>query len=136
MIVIFTDNDEIDKTLEEALNGKVISYANYVIEDNQYVGTTLILFAGAIEKNFREYLYCLLEKDIRVILLITNKDDLETKVALEMGIKDLVFKDFYPSEIKKMINNPTKFKDISDVYEKVFSINIKKYKKENGINKN
>ena len=44
----------------------------------------------------------------------------------ENGIYDLVFGNFYPSQIKEILDNPKKFEDISKIYKKQFNIQIKK----------
>ena len=53
----------------------------------------------------------------------------KTKVALEYGIYDLVFGNFYPSQIVEILNNPRQFSDISKIYRKWFEIHIKKNKR-------
>ena len=68
-------------------------------------------------------------KDIRVILLLKNEKEDETKIALENGIYDLIFGNFYPSQIKNILDNPKKFSDISKIYKKLFNIQIRKQSK-------
>ena len=80
----------------------------------------------AIETDFREYLYLLRSKNIRVILLLKNEKEIETKIALENGIYDLVFGNFYPSQIKEILDKPKTFSDIAKIYKKLFDIKIKK----------
>lgn len=127
MVVIFTGSNEIDKILEAEIKGSmVVSYADFIVEDDKFKNQTVILADSAIEKDFREYLYLLRSKNIRVILLLNNEKDENTKIALENGIYDLIFGNFYPSQIKDILDNPKTFADISKIYRKLFNIQIKK----------
>ena len=110
----------------------VVSYSDFIIEDNKFENQTVILGANAIEEDLREYLYYLRSMNIRIILLLKNEKAKETKIALENGIYDLVFGNFYPSQIKELINNPNNFKDISNIYRKAFDIKIKKKSRKRG----
>ena len=127
MVVIFTGSNEIDKILESEIKGSmVVSYADFIIEDDKFKNQTVILASSAIETDFREFLFLLRSKNIRVILLLKNEKDENTKIALENGIYDLVFGNFYPSQIKYILDNPKTFEDISKIYKKLFNIQIKK----------
>lgn len=127
MVVIYTGSNEIDKILENEIKGSmVVSYADFIIEDDKFRDQTVILAGSAIETDLREYLFLLRSKNIRVILLLKNEKSEETKIALENGIYDLVFGNFYPSQIKEILDNPKKFEDISKIYKKQFNIQIKK----------
>ena len=58
MVVIFTGSNEIDKILETEIKGSmVVSYADFIIEDDKFKSQTVILASNAIETDFREYLY-------------------------------------------------------------------------------
>lgn len=127
MVVIFTGSNEIDKILENEIKGSmVVSYADFIIEDDKFRNQTVILASSAIETDLREYLYLLRSKDIRVILLLKNEKEDETKIALENGIYDLIFGNFYPSQIKNILDNPKNFSDISKIYKKLFNIQVRK----------
>ena len=65
------------------------------------------------------------------ILLFTGSkyDKDKIKIALKLGIYDLLFGNFYPSEIKELIDTPKTFKDISKLYMKTFDLKVKKTKK-------
>ncbi len=127
MVVIFTGSNEIDKILESEIKGSmVVSYADFIIEDDKFKNQTVILASSAIETDFREFLFLLRSKNIRVILLLKNEKDENTKIALENGIYDLIFGNFYPSQIKYILDNPKTFEDISKIYKKLFNIQIKK----------
>lgn len=132
MVVIFTGSNEIDKILETEIKGSmVVSYSDFIIEDDKFKNQTVILASSAIETDFREYLYQLRSKNIRVILLLKNEKEENTKIALENGIYDLVFGNFYPSQIKEILDNPKNFSDISKIYRKLFNIQIKKKARKN-----
>ena len=109
-----------------------ISYLDFIIENEKFENQTAILASQEIEEErFENYLFLLRELNIRVILLFTSeKDEKEkVKIAMKLGIYDLVFGNFYPSEIKKLIDNPKTFKDISKVYKKLYDLKVKKNKK-------
>ena len=133
MVVIYTGSNEIDKILENEIKGSmIVSYADFIIEDDKFKNQTVILSSNAIESEyFREFLFLLRSMDIRVILILKNEKEEETKIALESGIYDLVFGNFYPSQIKDILENPKKFSDISKIYKKVFNLKFKKKISEN-----
>lgn len=127
MIVIYTGSNEIDKILETEIKGSmVVSYADFIIEDDKFKDQTIILAASAIETDLREYLYLLRSMNIRVILLLSSEKDINTKIALECGIYDLIFGNFYPSQIQEILEKPRKFSDISEIYRKLFNLSINK----------
>jgi hypothetical protein len=127
VVVIYTGSNEIDKILEAEIKGSmVVSYEDFIIEDDKFKDQTVILGANSIERNLKEYLFLLRNKNIRVILLLDKDRNEKTKIALEYGIYDLVFGNFYPSQIIEILNNPKQFSDISKIYKKCFDIHIKK----------
>ena len=127
MVVIYTGSNEIDKILEAEIKGSmVVSYEDFIIEEDKFKDQTVILGANSIERNLKEYLFLLRNKNIRVILLLDKDRNEKTKIALEYGIYDLVFGNFYPSQIIEILNNPKQFSDISKIYKKCFDIHIKK----------
>ena len=127
MVVIYTGSNEIDKILEAEIKGSmVVSYEDFIIEDDKFKDQTVILGANSIERDLKEYLFLLRSKNIRVILLLDNDKNQKTKTALEYGIYDLVFGNFYPSQIVEILNNPKRFSDISKIYRRWFDIHIKK----------
>lgn len=132
MIIIYTGNHEIDKILEEEIKGSmVISYSDFIIEDNKFENQTVIISASAIERDLREYLFRLRSLNIRVIVIFKNEKEESklVKTTLEMGIYDLIFGNFYPSELKNIIDKPRTFKDVSKIYKRIFNIKIKKIRK-------
>ena len=127
MVVIFTGSNEVDKILENEIKGSmIVSYSDFIIEDDKFKNQTVILGANSIETDFREYLFLLRNMDIRVILLLKNEKEEKTKIALENGIYDLIFGNFYPSQIKYILDNPRKFSGVSKIYKKLFNIKLNK----------
>ena len=127
MIVIYTGIEDVDKEIQLSLRDSIIAhYSDYLIENNTFEGQTVIISPQAIEGNLHEFLFILKEMNMRVILLLKNQKQEETKLALQLGIYDIVFGNFYPSQIKEIIEHPKSFKDISNLYRKTFNIKLKK----------
>lgn len=130
MIVIYTGIEDVDKEIQLSLRDSIIAhYSDYLIENNTFEGQTVIISPQAIEGNLHEFLFILKEMNMRVILLLKNQKQEETKLALQLGIYDIVFGNFYPIQIKEIIEHPKSFKDISNLYRKTFNIKLKKRKR-------
>ena len=99
---------------------------DFIIEDDKFKNQTVIIAASAIEDDLREFLYQLRSRNIRVIFLLKNEKSEETKIALEYGIYDLIYGNFYPSQIKEILSKPRTFEDISKTFRKIFNIKLKK----------
>ncbi len=137
MIVIYTGIEEIDKEIQANLRDSIIAhYSDYLIETNTFENQTVIISPLAIEGDLQEFLFVLKQMNIRVILLLKNQKQSETKIALQLGIYDIVYGNFYPSQIKELVEHPKCFKDISDLYGKTFNIKLKKRKKIRNDNTN
>ena len=63
------------------------------------------------------------------ILLLKNKKDKNVRIALQNGIYDLIFGNFYTSQIKDLLERPNTFKDISKLYSYNFDVKLDKDKK-------
>ncbi len=130
MIVIYTGIEEIDKEIQMNLRDSIIAhYSDYLIENNTFENQTVIVSPQAIEGDLQEFLFILKQMNMRVILLLKNQKQEETKIALQLGIYDIVYGNFYPSQIKEVIGHPKSFKDIADLYKKTFDIKLKKRKR-------
>lgn len=130
MIVIYTGIEEIDKEIQMNVRDSIIAhYSEYLIENNTFEGQTVIISPQAIDGDLHEFLFTLKQMNMRVILLLKNQKQQETKLALQLGIYDILYGNFYPSQIKDIIEHPKCFKDISDLYRKTFNIKLKKRKK-------
>lgn len=126
MIVIYTGIEEIDKEIQMNLRDSIIAhYSEYLVENNTFEGQTVIISPQAIEGDIHEFLFSLKELNMRIILLLKNQKQEETKLALQLGIYDILYGNFYPSQIKDIIEHPKNFKDISDLYRKTFNIKLK-----------
>lgn len=130
MIVIYTGIEEVDKEIQMSLRDSIIArYSDYLIENNSFEGQTVIISPQAIEGDLHEFLFMLKQLDMRVILLLKKQNQEETKLALQLGIYDILFGNFYPSQIKDIIEHPKTFKDISELYKKTYNIKLKKRKR-------
>ncbi len=137
MILIYTGIEEIDKELHNNLKDSVIvNYSDYLIENNAFERQTVIISPKEIEGDLHEFLFLLKQMNMRIILLIKNQKQKETRLALQLGIYDIVFGNFYISQIKDIIEHPKNFKDISDLYRKTYNMkfNYKKMIRNNRTN--
>ena len=123
MIIIYTGIEEIDKELQKTLKDSIIAhYSDYLLENNAFEGQTVIISPQAVDGDLHEYLFSLKEMNMRIILLLKNQKQDEIKLAIQLGIYDIIFGNFYPSQIRALIENPKTFRDISKVYKKIFDI--------------
>lgn len=130
MVVIYTGVEEIDKEIQTELRDSIIAlYSDYLIENNTFENQTVIVSAQAIEGDLQEFLFLLKQMNMRVILLIKKQNQEETKIALQLGIYDIIYGNFYPSQIKNLIEHPNSFKDIAELYKKTFNIKLSKRKR-------
>lgn len=130
MIVIYTGIEEIDKEIQINVRDSIIAhYSEYLIENNVFEGQTVIISPQAIEGDVHEFLFTLKQLNMRIILLLKNQKQEETKLALQLGIYDILYGNFYPSQIKDILEHPKSFKDIADLYKKTFNIKLKKRNK-------
>ena len=118
MIVIYTGIEEIDKEIQSNLRDSIIAhYSDYLIENNTFEGQTVIISPQAVEGDLHE------------LLLLKNQKQEETKLALQLGIYDIVFGNFYPSQIKDIIEHPKNFRDIAELYRKTFNVKLNSRKR-------
>ncbi len=137
MVVIYTGIEEIDRELQQELKDSIVAhYSDYLIENNTFENQTAIISPQAIEDDIHEFLFTLKKMNIRIILLLKNEKQEETKIALQLGIYDILYGNFYPSQIKEIIEHPRKFKDVSELYKQTFNIKLRKRKKNNKENFN
>ena len=130
MTVIYTGIEEIDKEIAQEIRDSIIAhYSDYLIENNTFENQTVIISPNAIEGDLHEFLFTLKEMNMRVILLLKDKKQEELKMALQLGIYDIIFGNFYPSQIKAIIDKPRNFQDISMIYKKVFSLKTNRTKR-------
>ena len=117
MIIIYTGIEEIDKEIQMNISDSIVAhYSDYLIENSTFKGQTAIISPQAVDGDLHEFLF----------RLIKDKRQEETKLALQLGIYDILFGNFYPSQIKEIIEHPKNFKDISELYRQTFNIQLSK----------
>ncbi len=112
MVLIFTGVEELDKELEKNIqNSRVVYYPDYILEEKE--AKILITTVQPNKYNFREFMYKVREKDIRVILILENEKSKELKDAILLGIYDIVFDNFEVKDITTLVNKASPFSSIS-----------------------
>lgn len=112
MVLIFTDNEQLDRDLSKMISdSRIVYYPDYVLEEKE--ATTLIATLQPNKYNFKDFMFKVREKNIQVILILENDKVKELKDALLLGIYDFVFDPFELKDVTKKITNPTMFSEIS-----------------------
>lgn len=112
MILIFTDNEQLDRDLNKKIeNSRIVYYPDYILEETE--ATTLIATVQPNKYNFKDFMFKVREKNIHVILLLENEKQKELKEALLLGIYDIVFDPFELKDVITKIKNPSSFSKIS-----------------------
>ena len=112
MILIFTDNEQLNRDLNKSIeNSRIVYYPDYILEEKE--ANILIATIQPNKYNFKDFMFKVREKNIRVILILENSKVSELKDALFLGIYDIIFDTFSIEDIKRKINVPTKFSEIS-----------------------
>lgn len=112
MVLIFTDNEQLDRDLSKNIeDSRIVYYPDYVLEEKE--ATTLIATLQPNKYNFKDFMFKVREKNIQVILILENDKVKELKDALLLGIYDFVFDPFELNDVSKKITNPTMFSEIS-----------------------
>lgn len=132
MVVIYTGIEEVDKEIQKNINKSIIAYYDdYLIENNTFENQTAIISTKAVTGDLHEFLFNLKKQNIRVILLLQKKQKEETKIALQLGIYDIIYGNFYPKQMKEILEKPKQFNDIANLYRKIFNVRETKRKKFN-----
>ena len=117
MVLIFTDNEQLDRDLNKQIeDSRIVYYPDYVLQEKD--ATTLIATLHPNKYNFKDFMFKVREKNIRVILILENSQVSELKDALFLGIYDFIFDAFEMEDIKKEISIATPFSEISKYIEK------------------
>lgn len=117
MVLIFTDNEILNKDLNKNIeNSRVVYYPDYILEEKE--ANILIATLQPNKYNFKDFMFKVREKNIRVILILENAQISELKDALFLGIYDFIFDSFEIEDIKRKINIATPFSEISIYIEK------------------
>lgn len=112
MVLIFTDNEQLDRDLNKQIeDSRIVYYPDYVLEEKE--ATTLIATLQPNKYNFKDFMFKVREKNIQVILILENSNVKELKDALLLGIYDIIFDPFSLDDVTKKITNPTMFSEIS-----------------------
>ena len=112
MILIFTNNEQLNEDINKKIkDSRIVYYADYILEEKE--ADTLIASVQNNKYNFKNFMFKVREKNIRVILLLENAEQKELKEALILGIYDIIFDPFSLDDVYKKINTPSTFSDIS-----------------------
>lgn len=121
MVLIFTGNEQLDRDLGKIIdNNRIVYYPDYVLEEKE--AEILIIALQPNKFNFKNFLFKVRKKNIRVILLLENENQQELKDALVLGIYDIIFDPFSLDEIKEKIANPTSFSEISTYIKNILEL--------------
>lgn len=112
MVLIFTDNEQLDRDLNKQIaDSRIIYYPDYVLEEKE--ATTLIATLQPNKYNFKDFMFKVREKNIQVILILENDKVQELKDALILGIYDIILDPFSLEDVSKKITNPSTFSEVS-----------------------
>jgi len=121
VVLIFTDNEQLDRDLSRKIeDSRIVYYPDYVLEEKQ--ATTLIASLQPNKYNFKDFMFKVREKNIQVILLLENEKVEELKDALMLGIYDIIFDPFELEDICKKIKNPNQFSEISKYIKDIIGL--------------
>lgn len=121
MILIFTDNEQLNQDLNKKIkNSRIVYYSEYILEEKE--ADILIASVQSNKYNFKEFMFKIRNKNIRVILLLENEEQKELKDALKLGIYDILFDPFSIEEIKNKIKNPTPFSNVSKYIKDILDL--------------
>ena len=83
MVLIFTDNEQLDRDLSKKIeDSRIVYYPDYVLEEQQ--ATTLIATIQPNKYNFKDFMFKVRNKNIKVILILENENVKELKEALTL----------------------------------------------------
>lgn len=123
MVLIFTDNEQLDRDLNKKIqDSRIVYYPDYVLEEKE--ATTLIATLQPNKYNFKDFMFKVREKNIQVILILENEKVKELKDALFLGIYDFVFDPFDLDEVCTKITNPNPFSKISKYIKEIQELEL------------
>jgi len=112
MVLIFTGNEQLDKELSKNIrNNRIVYYSDYVLKENK--ANILITTVQPDKFDFKDYIFKVREKDLRVILLLENENVKELNDAIKLGIYDIIFDPFSIDEIIQKVKYPSTFSNVS-----------------------
>ena len=121
MVLIFTDNEQLDKELNKSIeNSRIVYYPDYILEEQQ--ATILIATIQPNKYNFKDFMLKVRKNNIRIILILEDDKVKELKEALILGIYDIIFDPFTLDEVTEKIKNPTPFSKISKYINNILEL--------------
>lgn len=119
MVLIFTGNEQLDRELSNSIKGNnaIVYYPEYVLEEKD--AKILIATVQNNKYNFKDFMFEVREKNIRVILILEDENVKELRDALILGIYDIVFDPFTLEDVTQKITNPTQFSMISKYIKEI-----------------
>lgn len=112
MVLIFTGNEQLDRQLNKKIeNSRVVYYPEYILEEQE--AEILIVSVQNNKFKFKDLMFKVRQKNIRIILILENEDVKELKDALLLGIYDVIFDPFSLDDIINKVKHPTPFSEIS-----------------------
>ena len=121
MVLIFTDNEQLDRDLNKQIeDSRIVYYPDYVLEEKD--ATTLIAPIQPNKYNFKDFMFKVREKNIQVILILENDQVKELKEALTLGIYDIILDPFSLEDVTKKITNPSMFSEISKYIKDILEL--------------
>lgn len=118
MVLIFTGNEQLDKELsKEIKDSRVVYYTDYILEEDE--ATILIATIQDNKYNFKEFMYQVRKRNIRVILLLESPKSKKIRDALILGIYDIIFDPFSIEDVKKAVSIPKPFSEVSEYIKKI-----------------
>lgn len=121
MVLIFTDNEQLDRELNKSIeNSRIVYYPDYILEEQQ--ATILIATVQPNKYNFKDFMLKVREKNIRVILILENDKVKELKDALLLGIYDIIFDPFDLDEVCNKITNQNPFSKVSKYIKDILEL--------------
>ena len=83
---------------------------------------TLIVSVQNNKYNFKDFMFKVRDKNIRVILLLENAEQKELRDALLLGIYDIIFDPFTLEDVCKKIDTPSAFSDIAKYIKDIMEL--------------
>ena len=121
MVLIFTDNEQLDRELNKKIqDSRIVYYPDYVLKEKE--ATTLIATLQPNKYNFKDFMFKVREKNIQVILILENSKVGELKDALLLGIYDIILDPFELDEVCNKITNPNQFSEISKYIKDILEL--------------
>lgn len=121
MVLIFTDNEQLNRDLAKKIeNSRIVYYPDYILEEKE--AKILIASVQNNKYNFKEFMLGVREKNIQVILILMDENVVELNDALKLGIYDIIFDPFELDDICRKISNPAQFSDVSKYIRNILEL--------------